>query len=143
MWRYCEKISDVIWYCESQCERNSSHIVTHIVTRLWGDCEQRWIPLMSITTHTIKITKMKIPKPNNFTISYVGRVILAMKFFLFDCPIKRIASVGMLADSASNCNRFKCYASPQNNIKLSLEWVGSYYIHYWIRECLRLCSIKL
>ena len=35
MWRYCEKNSDVIWYCELQCERNSSHIVTHIVRRLW------------------------------------------------------------------------------------------------------------
>ena len=47
MWRYCEKNSDVIWYCESQCERNSAHIVTHIVRRLWEDCEQRWIPLIS------------------------------------------------------------------------------------------------
>ena len=46
MWRYCEKISDVIWYCESQCERNSSHIVTHIVKRLWENCERRWIPLL-------------------------------------------------------------------------------------------------
>ena len=35
MWRYCEKNSDVIWYCESQCEPNSSHIVTHIVRWLW------------------------------------------------------------------------------------------------------------
>ena len=47
MWRYCEKNSDVIWYCESQCERNSSHIVTHIVRRLWENCEWRWIPLLS------------------------------------------------------------------------------------------------
>ena len=47
MWRYCEKIPDVIWYCESQCEWNSAHIVTHIVRRLWEDCEQRWIPLLS------------------------------------------------------------------------------------------------
>ena len=46
MWRYCEKNSDVIWYCESQCERNSSHIVTHIVKRLWVNCEWRWIPLL-------------------------------------------------------------------------------------------------
>ena len=46
MWRYCENNSDVIWYCESQCERNSSHIVTHIVRRLWGNCEWRWIPLL-------------------------------------------------------------------------------------------------
>ena len=43
MWRYCENNSDVIWYCESQCERNSSHIVR----RLWGNCEWRWIPLIS------------------------------------------------------------------------------------------------
>ena len=43
MWRYCEKNSDVIWYCESQCEQNSSHIVR----RLWGNCEWRWIPLMT------------------------------------------------------------------------------------------------
>ena len=56
MWRYCEKNSDVIWYCESQCERNSSHIVTHIVRRLWGNCEWRWIPLMSnIEVFCIKI----------------------------------------------------------------------------------------
>ena len=46
MWRYCEKNSDVIWYCESQCERNSAHIVTHIVRRLWENCERRWIPLL-------------------------------------------------------------------------------------------------
>ena len=46
MWRYCGKNSDVIWYCESQCEQNSSHIVTHIVRRLWGNCEWRWIPSM-------------------------------------------------------------------------------------------------
>ena len=48
MWIDCEKNSDVIWYCESQCERNSSHIVTHIVRRLWGNCEWRWIPLISV-----------------------------------------------------------------------------------------------
>ena len=48
MWRYCEKNSDVIWYCESQCERNSSHNVTHIVRRLWENCEWRWIPLIWI-----------------------------------------------------------------------------------------------
>ena len=49
MWRYCEMNSDVIWYCDSQCERNSSHIVTHIARRLWENCEWRWIPLMSRT----------------------------------------------------------------------------------------------
>ena len=43
----CEKNSDVISYCESQCEWNSSHIVTHIMRRLWRNCEWRWIPLMS------------------------------------------------------------------------------------------------
>ena len=48
MWTDCEKNSDVIWYCESQCERNSSYIVTHIVRELWGNYEWRWIPLMSI-----------------------------------------------------------------------------------------------
>ena len=36
MWIDCEKNSDVIWYCVSQCERNSTHIVAHIVRRLWG-----------------------------------------------------------------------------------------------------------
>ena len=43
MWIDCEKNSNVIWYYESQCERNSSHIVR----RLWGNCDWRWIPLMS------------------------------------------------------------------------------------------------
>ena len=51
MWRYCEKNSDVIWYCESQCERNSSHIMTHIVRRLWVNCEWRWIPLLTLFTN--------------------------------------------------------------------------------------------
>jgi len=38
MWIDWEKNSDNIWYCESQCERNSSHIVSHIVVRrLWGE----------------------------------------------------------------------------------------------------------
>ena len=46
MWIDCEKNSDVIWYCESQCERNSSHILTHNVRRLWGNYEWRWIPLL-------------------------------------------------------------------------------------------------
>ena len=50
MWRYCEKNSDVIWYCESQCGRNSSHMVTHIVRWLWEGCEWRWIPLRSFWT---------------------------------------------------------------------------------------------
>ena len=35
MWIECGKNSDVIWYCESLCKRNPSHIVTHIVRRLW------------------------------------------------------------------------------------------------------------
>ena len=47
MWIDCEKNSNVIWYSESQYERNSSHIVTHIVRRLWGNCERRWIPLLA------------------------------------------------------------------------------------------------
>ena len=47
MWRYCEKISDVIRYWESQYERNSSHIVR----RLWKNCEWRWIPLLSIKSN--------------------------------------------------------------------------------------------
>ena len=51
IWRHCEKNSDVIWYCESQCDRNSSHIVTHIVRRMWENCEWRWIPLLSSYSH--------------------------------------------------------------------------------------------
>ena len=41
MWIYCEMNSHVIWYCESQCERNSCHILTHILSELWGNCEWR------------------------------------------------------------------------------------------------------
>ena len=37
LWIDCEKNSDVIWYCESQCKQNSAHIVTHIVRRLWAE----------------------------------------------------------------------------------------------------------
>ena len=58
MWRYCEKNSDVIWYCESQCERNSFHIVTHIVRRLWENCEWRWKPFLSIICMIIKYRKI-------------------------------------------------------------------------------------
>ena len=52
MWIDCEKNSDVIWYCESQCKRNFAHIATHIVRRLWGNCEWRWIPL-AFTIHIV------------------------------------------------------------------------------------------
>ena len=51
MWRYCEKIPDVIWYCESQCERNSAHIVTHIVRRLWTEMNTLNI-LLCINKHS-------------------------------------------------------------------------------------------
>ena len=57
MWIGYEKNSYVIWYCESQRERNSAHIVTHIVRRLWEGCEQRLIPLLDLKFHN-KSSKM-------------------------------------------------------------------------------------
>ena len=72
MWRYCEKNSDVMWYCESQCERNSSHIVTHIVRRLWENCEWRWIPYCVSIAILYCFTHRKTTNPILFCLTSVS-----------------------------------------------------------------------
>ena len=49
MWIDCEKISEVICFCEVQCGKNSAHNVTHIVRWLCEECEWRWILLMWVS----------------------------------------------------------------------------------------------
>ena len=64
MWIDCEKISVVIWFIQVACENNSSHILTHIVRRLWENCECRWIPLLRLIFRvTYKLTLKVTSRP--------------------------------------------------------------------------------